>query len=629
MLKRLSVAALAGAFLLLLATAVPALAHPHIFIDAKATIVFDDAGDVTGIRHQWTFDEAFSAWSIQGLDTNNDGVTSEQELQPLADENMKGLAAYNYYTSLGELGQPDLTFKSMPNPRLTYAQERTTLQFGIQLDKPYRIGKVLEVGIDDPEYYVAITFAGPQAISLENAPAGCSAVLNPPKDLPPDLASRLYALGADVTSLPPDLAAAMRGMQGSIDVKCDYSVAGPKQNPTAADVTPANATTAVDAVNALAAKPIPFGGPPRELGFGLPQTGVLAWILAEQKEFYQLLTNSLKRLKTDNTAFIVLGTLSFLYGIFHAAGPGHGKVVISSYVLANERQYRKGMILSFTSAMLASLVAVLFIVIAALVLNLTGDAMGNAANWIGIGSYLMVALLGLWLIIRHVFNIGHRHHRHEAADNRRDHAAARKHLYAEVDGHEHAAHDHHAHPHGEEQFQPSENVLERAFETAGAASRRGPAMPPPVAGRRHSHDDGHDHQDHDHDGHIHHDQDEAAHSHVAVVPQQLRQGSFREALGVVLAIGLRPCSGALVVLVFALSQGLLWAGIASVFLMGLGTAITVAALATLAMFAKGFAQRFTRGGSGAAAALVWWAELGGACLVFAFGILLTVANLWG
>jgi ABC-type nickel/cobalt efflux system permease component RcnA len=286
--------------------------------------------------------------------------------------------------------------------------------------------------------------------------------------------------------------------------------------------------------------------------------------------------------------------------------------------------------------MLASLVAVLFILFAALVLNLTGDAMGNAANWIGIGSYAMVALLGLWLIIRHVFGLGHRHgHRHAgAADDRHDRAAARALLYGDDEdedddhaGHDHADHDHH-HGHGIRPVHVAparvqQTVLARAFENSALAARRPAAVAAPAlayadAGPAH----GHAAHAHDHAPH-------AAHSHVAVVPGQLRRGGWRESLGVVLAIGLRPCSGALVVLVFALSQGVLWAGIASVFLMGLGTAITVAALATLAMTAKGLARKLSKGRPGAAAHLVWWGELAGACLVFGFGILLVVANLWG
>ena len=83
------------------------------------------------------------------------------------------------------------------------------------------------------------------------------------------------------------------------------------------------------------------------------------------------------------------------------------------------------------------------------------------------------------------------------------------------------------------------------------------------------------------------------------------------------------------VLVFALSQGVLWAGVASVFLMGVGTAITVAALATIAMTAKGLAGRLTGGRSRLASTLVWWGQLAAAFAVFALGILLTAANLWG
>ncbi len=114
--------------------------------------------------------------------------------------------------------------------------------------------------------------------------------------------------------------------------------------------------------------------------------------------------------------------------------------------------------------------------------------------------------------------------------------------------------------------------------------------------------------------------------HHAIAPQDIR-GNWREQLGVVLAVGLRPCSGALVVLVFALSQGVLPAGIASVLLMGLGTAIPVPTLATLAVTAKGLAGRIGGADSALAGAIVWWAELAGAICVLGFGVLLLVASL--
>src|SRR6218665_8603 len=149
---------------------------------------------------------------------------------------------------------------------------------------------------------------------------------------------------------------------------------------------------------------------------------------------------SLNALRTDWTAFWVLGGLSFLYGIFHAAGPGHGKVVISSYMLANETQLRRGVTLSVISALLQSLLAIGFVLVAAGLLGMTSLAMGEVANWIGIASYGLVALLGLWLVARKIFGWGHQHSHadmaHKAHGDLHDHG-----------GHDHAHHSKHDHHH--------------------------------------------------------------------------------------------------------------------------------------------------------------------------------------
>ncbi len=533
-----------GVVSILLALATPALAHPHIFIDAKVTVAFDANGAVTGLRHAWTFDSAFSAWMVQGLDTNGDRETSPEEMQGLADENMVGLADYGFYTYAGE-GDALMAFTPRGDQRMVYQDGRVTLSYSADAVTPMPVNGRFELAVYDPEYYVAISFADVSDVTLENAPASCAAVLEPPKPMDPEVEQRLYALGPEVLELPPDLAAAMRGTQGLIVVTCgDVAVAAP--------------ASALEAANQVAeARPaMPFGGPPPEPGLNLPRTGFFGWLQDQQRAFYGAMTASLDALRTDWTAFWVLGGLSFLYGIFHAAGPGHGKVVISSYVLANETQLRRGVLLSVLSAMLQSLVAVVFVLIAAGVLGMTSLAMGDAANWIGIASYALVALLGLWLVMRKVFGWGAHHHEDMAHK-------AHEHLH----GHDHHDHDHH-----------------------------------------HGHD-------HDHDGHAH------------VVTREAAGGSLREQLGVVLAVGLRPCSGALVVLVFALSQGLLPAGIAAVFLMGAGTAITVAALATIAVTAKGLAGRIGGVENPVTAAVVWWLELLGAALVLAFGVLLLIASL--
>jgi nickel/cobalt exporter len=536
----------------LLGLTAPALAHPHIFIDARATVVFDAGGAIVGLRHAWTFDTAFSAWMIQGLDTNGDRETSPDELQALADDNMVGLAEYGFYTYAG-IGDAPMAFTPSGDQRMVYEDGRVTLSYSVDATAPLPVTGRFELAVYDPEYYVAITVAEVSDITLENAPASCTSVLEPPKPMAPEVEERLYALGPEVLELPPDLAAAMRGTQGLIAVTCG-------------DVPDVAASTAVDAAALVAeARPAkPFGGPPPEPGLTLPRGGFFGWLQDQQRGFYGAMTASLDALRSDWTAFWVLGGLSFLYGVFHAAGPGHGKVVISSYVLANETQLRRGVLLSVLSAMLQSVVAVVFVLIAAGLLGMTSIAMGDAANWIGVVSYAMVALLGLWLVLRKVFGWGHGHHEDMAHK-------AREHLNGH-EGHEH--HDHHHHAHG--------------------------------------------HQEHDHHDH-------AGHAHI--VTPEATTGSLREQLSVVLAVGLRPCSGALVVLVFALSQGLLPAGIAAVFLMGAGTAITVALLATLAVTAKGLARRIGGADNPVTAAVVWWVELLGAAAVLAFGVLLLIASL--
>ena len=523
--------------LALLCTSAPALAHPHIFIDAQVEIGLDDAGRVARLHHSWTFDSAFSVWMVQGLDANGNGVVEPEEMQELADENMLGLADYDFYTVAGD----GMDFTAVGDQRMRYESNRVTLDFSLDAVTPQAVGARFELGVYDPEYYVAIAFDDVSDVTLSNADAACAVHLEPPTPMSRAVEERLFALGPEVLELPPDLAAAMRGTQGMIVLSCG-------------DAPPPS--TALEAVNDVAqSRPAaPFGGPPPEVGLNLPRTGFFGWLQTQQRDFYAAMTGALDTLRTDWTAFWVLGGLSFLYGVFHAAGPGHGKVVISSYVMANEKQLRQGIVLSGLSALMQAVVAIAFVLILAGVLNLTSTAMGDAAHWVGVVSYAMVALLGLWLVLRKIFGWGHSHH-------------------------------HPAHEHG------------------------------------HDHDHGHGHDHHDH-AHHHHDE----HMHHAVGPKDIK-GDWREQLGVVLAVGLRPCSGALVVLVFALSQGLLAAGIVSVLLMSLGTAITVATLATLAVMAKGLASRIGGAESALAGHIVWWAELLGAVAVLAFGILLLIASL--
>jgi nickel/cobalt transporter (NicO) family protein len=141
------------------------------------------------------------------------------------------------------------------------------------------------------------------------------------------------------------------------------------------------------------------------------------------------------------------------------------------------------------------------------------------------------------------------------------------------------------------------------------------------------HDHSHDHHDHDH-AHAHHDHDHAdeahawGHAHAPEPNELVGRHWLRRGLTAVVAVGLRPCSGAIIVLVFALAQGLFWIGVASTFAMGLGTAITVAGIATLAVGARGLAGRLAKAKPGSGMLLLRGLETGAAVVIVAFGTLL-------
>lgn len=197
----------------------PGLAHPHIFIDAGLVVVFDGSGEVASIRHEWRFDPLMSAWQTQGMDADGDGTVGEVELAEIAAETMRGLAPQRFYTRAGE-GVANLPLAGMDDARMWSEDGRTMLVFGLEPQSPYRIAERLEIAVFDPEYYVAFSFADPTMVRLENAPEDCGIAIEPPRPLPPELEAQLYSLPPTATSLPPELAAALRGREGAVVVSC-------------------------------------------------------------------------------------------------------------------------------------------------------------------------------------------------------------------------------------------------------------------------------------------------------------------------------------------------------------------------------------------------------------------------
>lgn len=131
---------------------------------------------------------------------------------------------------------------------------------------------------------------------------------------------------------------------------------------------------------------------------------VWAWMIAKQAQYKQSMSAAVRDLRTGTSYYpaALICALAFTYGILHAAGPGHGKAVISSYVLANERMLRRGIMLSFLSALIQALSAITFVGVLAIVLKATSMTIRSAEAWSETLSWAFVALVGAWLLYRQV-----------------------------------------------------------------------------------------------------------------------------------------------------------------------------------------------------------------------------------
>jgi ABC-type uncharacterized transport system substrate-binding protein len=165
-----------------LAFAGPALAHPHVWVTAKAEIVYGPDGKVLGVRHSWTFDPAYSTFVTQGLDKNNDGKLTPDELQDLAKVNTESLADFGYFTHLKANGAKQ-AFAEPREPAMAFENGAATLTFHLPLKKP-AANKMIALEVYDPAFFVAFAMAeGQDAIKLANAPQGCATTVSRPKPL--------------------------------------------------------------------------------------------------------------------------------------------------------------------------------------------------------------------------------------------------------------------------------------------------------------------------------------------------------------------------------------------------------------------------------------------------------------
>lgn len=274
----------------------------------------------------------------------------------------------------------------------------------------------------------------------------------------------------------------------------------------------------------------------------------IAFVMDQQRLLHRQLSGELSALgehATLATAWALIAS-SFLYGVFHAAGPGHGKVVLTAYLVSHERRIGRALMLSCAAALCQGLVAIVLVLGLIGLAGFVGRETQEAAVWTERVSFALIAALGAYLVLRSLAPLWRRLHGRET----------------------HGHHGHHGH--------------------------------------------------HDHDG--------CGHSHVVTPDIARRVHDWRTAAAVVVSVGLRPCSGAVMVLAFASILHLTWAGVLAVLAISAGTAITVCILALVAVYASDRAVRLAGMRAGMLALVTRGLALVGGLVILAAGVALLMAS---
>jgi ABC-type nickel/cobalt efflux system permease component RcnA len=291
------------------------------------------------------------------------------------------------------------------------------------------------------------------------------------------------------------------------------------------------------------------------------------WAREKQQAFYGKLSATLRQMKGSSpwAATWALMLLSFGYGVFHAAGPGHGKAVISAWLLATENELKRGVLISFMSAIIQALTAILLVSILFLVVASVGSTARNVAGVLESASYAMIALLGAWLVWTALRLL-------KPAKPLSVSAPAPAPVPAMAG------------------MTTRQSMALHDF--GGFEPRKNAAVPA---------------------DHVHGPECGCGHAHVPAAKDLRGEWSFAKAFSLAFAVGIRPCTGAILVLVFANGLGLYWAGVFSTFAMAAGTFITVSVIAAVTVYSRKLAAMLMRGNS----RLLDWFGLG---LRFAGGL---------
>ncbi len=280
---------------------------------------------------------------------------------------------------------------------------------------------------------------------------------------------------------------------------------------------------------------------------------ILLSIQAQQRLFRETIGTDLRAIKETHSfaAMLSLITAGFLYGVFHAIGPGHGKVIVASYMLANETTLKKGLFITIMSSLLQAVTAIVLVVGAFSIIGLQRAQTEQAAEYLDIASFALIFLVGGLLFKRGIVPL-------LKSKSQHDHKAHHHHHHDHHD-HDHKAHHHHDHDHK----------------------------------AHHNHDTHHPHA-HKKEHHHHEHHAGCNHAHAPDAQTVAAAVSPRQVGLMILSIGIRPCTGAILLLLFACIIGIVWAGVLATLAMAVGTALSTGTVAFAAMHSKAWTLRLLK-----------------------------------
>ncbi len=194
---RFTIALLVG-----LAPNASALAHPHVWVTAKAELIYGPDGRVTGVRHAWTFDDMYSAFATQGLESKTKGVFTREELEPVAKENIESLKEFDYF-SFGKIDGKKIGFVTPTDYWLDYDNSLLTLHFILPLEKPSAT-RIFVLEVYDPSYFVDFALDKDDPVKLVGAPQGCKLSVGRPQEMSFADGRRLLSQAPNPEALPPN-----------------------------------------------------------------------------------------------------------------------------------------------------------------------------------------------------------------------------------------------------------------------------------------------------------------------------------------------------------------------------------------------------------------------------------------